>query len=75
MNESTNAGHSAIYPGSFDPMTRGHLDVIERAAQIFDQVLVAVVVNPQKREPLFQLDERKEMIREAPTLKARCRLH
>ena len=65
MNESTNAGHSAIYPGSFDPMTRGHLDVIERAAQIFDQVLVAVVVNPQKREPLFQLDERKEMIREA----------
>jgi pantetheine-phosphate adenylyltransferase len=65
VNESTNAGHSAIYPGSFDPMTRGHLDVIERAAQIFDQVLVAVVVNPQKREPLFQLDERKEMIREA----------
>jgi pantetheine-phosphate adenylyltransferase len=58
-------GHSAIYPGSFDPMTRGHLDVIERAAAIFDRVIVAVVVNPQKREPLFTLDEREQMIREA----------
>ncbi|GAC1582521.1 MAG: pantetheine-phosphate adenylyltransferase [Candidatus Elarobacter sp.] len=65
MNGSTSAGHSAIYPGSFDPMTRGHLDVIERAAQIFDRVLVAVVVNPQKREPLFSLDEREAMIRDA----------
>jgi len=52
------AGHSAIYPGSFDPMTRGHLDVIERAAAIFDEV----VVNPQKREPLFTLPERETMI-------------
>ena len=59
------AGHSAIYPGSFDPMTCGHLDVIERAAAVFDRVLVAVVVNPQKREPLFTLDEREAMIREA----------
>ena len=58
-------GHSAVYPGSFDPMTHGHLDVIERAAKIFDTVLVAVVVNPQKREPLFTLDERERMIREA----------
>ncbi len=56
-------GRSAIYPGSFDPMTRGHLDVIARAAAIFDNVVVAVVVNPQKREPLFTLDEREEMIR------------
>jgi len=58
-------GHAAVYPGSFDPLTVGHLDVIERAAQIFDRVLVAVVVNPQKREPLFTLDEREQMIREA----------
>ena len=58
-------GHSAVYPGSFDPMTCGHLDVIERAAAIFDRVLVAVVVNPQKREPLFTLDEREEMLRVA----------
>ena len=57
--------HSAIYPGSFDPMTRGHLDVIQRASAIFDKVVVAVVVNPQKRDPLFTLDEREEMIRKA----------
>jgi pantetheine-phosphate adenylyltransferase len=56
---------TAIYPGSFDPLTMGHLDVIERAAVIFPRVLVAVVVNPQKREPLFTLDERKQMIHSA----------
>ena len=65
MNGAPVQGHSAIYPGSFDPMTRGHLDVIQRAAAIFDSVVVAVVVNPQKREPLFTLDEREMMIREA----------
>jgi pantetheine-phosphate adenylyltransferase len=59
---ASQGGHSAIYPGSFDPMTRGHLDVIERAAAIFDRVMVAVVVNPQKREPLFTLPEREAMI-------------
>lgn len=53
---------TAIYPGSFDPLTLGHLDVMERAAAIFPRILVAVVVNPQKREPLFNLDERKQMI-------------
>lgn len=55
----------AIYPGSFDPLTLGHVDVIERAAHIFDRVLVAVVVNPQKREPLFSLAERKRLIAES----------
>src|SRR5438270_157958 len=65
MNGPPVQGHSAIYPGSFDPMTRGHLDVIERAAKIFDRVVVAVVVNPQKRDPLFTLDEREGMIGEA----------
>jgi pantetheine-phosphate adenylyltransferase len=63
VNGTSGAGHSAVYPGSFDPLTRGHLDVIERAAKIFDHVTVAVVVNPQKREPLFSLDEREAMIR------------
>jgi pantetheine-phosphate adenylyltransferase len=58
-------GRRAIYPGSFDPLTCGHVDVIERAASMFDRVLVAVVVNPQKREPLFSLDERKAMIAES----------
>ena len=64
MNGTTGA-HApppAIYPGSFDPLTLGHLDVIERAAAIFPRVIVAVVVNPQKREPLFTLEERKQMI-------------
>jgi pantetheine-phosphate adenylyltransferase len=68
MNASENGvrrGKHAIYPGSFDPLTVGHVDVIERAAQIFDRVLVAVVVNPQKREPLFSLEERKAMIAES----------
>jgi pantetheine-phosphate adenylyltransferase len=55
-------GTTAIYPGSFDPLTMGHVDIIERAAAIFDHLLVAVVVNPQKREPLFTLEERKAMI-------------
>ena len=44
MSANPVQGHSAIYPGSFDPMTRGHLDVIERAANIFTRVVVAVVV-------------------------------
>jgi pantetheine-phosphate adenylyltransferase len=65
MNGMVRSPRSAIYPGSFDPLTRGHLDVIRRAASIFDRVLVAVVVNPQKRESLFTLDERERMIRDA----------
>jgi pantetheine-phosphate adenylyltransferase len=63
VNGISGVGHTAVYPGSFDPLTCGHLDVIERAAKIFDLVTVAVVVNPQKREPLFSLDEREAMIR------------
>jgi pantetheine-phosphate adenylyltransferase len=54
-------GH-AVYPGSFDPPTNGHLDVIERAAAVFGTVTVAVVVNPQKRSPLFTIAERDEML-------------
>jgi pantetheine-phosphate adenylyltransferase len=65
VNGLRGSAREAIYPGSFDPLTRGHLDVIERASTIFDRVLVAVVVNPQKRDPLFTLDERKQMIRDA----------
>lgn len=65
MNGLRESAREAIYPGSFDPLTRGHLDVIERASRIFDRVLVAVVVNPQKRDPLFTLDEREQMIRDA----------
>ena len=53
----------AIYPGSFDPVTNGHLDVIERAAKLFDQVVVAVAANSQK-QPLFSIEERLEMLGE-----------
>ena len=55
---------TALCPGSFDPPTNGHIDVIERAIEIFDHVVVAVVANPSK-EPLFSADERKELISEA----------
>jgi pantetheine-phosphate adenylyltransferase len=55
---------TAIYPGSFDPITLGHLDVIGRAAGIFDRLVVAVLVNPRKA-PLFDVDERMAVIREA----------
>ena len=63
-NGAGRAGVHAIYPGSFDPPTMGHLDVIERAAAVFDRLTVAVVVNPQKREPMFTLAERKAMLAE-----------
>jgi pantetheine-phosphate adenylyltransferase len=55
---------SALYPGSFDPVTLGHLDVIERAAGIFDKLVVGVLVNPKKM-PLLPLDQREASIREA----------
>jgi pantetheine-phosphate adenylyltransferase len=52
----------AIYPGSFDPITLGHLDVIERASRLFDQVIVAVLCNPSK-DPLFPVSQRLDQIR------------
>ncbi|MEJ5365268.1 MAG: pantetheine-phosphate adenylyltransferase [Desulfosoma sp.] len=52
----------AVYPGSFDPITNGHLDLLERALKIFDRVIIAVASNPAKN-PLFSLEERMEMIR------------
>ena len=57
-------GHAsrAVYPGSFDPPTYGHLDVIERASRCFGEVIVAVVVNPQKRDPMFDLVAREAML-------------
>lgn len=55
---------SVLYPGSFDPVTNGHLDVARRASAIFDRVLIAVAVNSEK-SPLFTLEERVELIQEA----------
>jgi pantetheine-phosphate adenylyltransferase len=52
----------AVYPGSFDPVTNGHLDVIERAARLFDEVIVAVAVNSEKTG-LFSFEERVELLR------------
>ena len=54
----------AVYPGSFDPVTNGHLDIITRASRLVDELVVAVMVNPAKNH-LFTLGERQEMIREA----------
>ena len=54
---------TAICPGSFDPITLGHLNIIRRASQIFDQVVVCVMVNSSKKTPLFTLEERMELIR------------
>jgi pantetheine-phosphate adenylyltransferase len=54
----------AIYPGSFDPITNGHLDIIKRAANIFDKVIVSVIKNPSKK-PQFSLGEREKMIKDS----------
>jgi len=54
--------HACIYAGTFDPLTNGHLDLIERALHIFDRVIVAIAVNPDKN-PLFTVAERLDMIR------------
>ena len=52
----------AIYPGTFDPITMGHLDIIDRALNLFDKVIIAIAINPGK-EPLFSLAERQEMVK------------
>jgi pantetheine-phosphate adenylyltransferase len=51
----------AIYPGTFDPVTNGHLDIIERACKLFDEVIVAILINPGKN-PMFALDERVQIL-------------
>jgi len=56
---------SVLYPGSFDPIHNGHLEIIETASRLFDRVHVAAMRNPQKGEPLFSMDERRAMIEES----------
>ena len=58
---------TAICPGSYDPVTFGHVDVITRAAEIFDRVVVGVVGTPQHKQPMFSLDERVAFLRETLT--------
>jgi pantetheine-phosphate adenylyltransferase len=57
------APHIAVFPGSFDPLTNGHVDIIERARYIFDKIIVSVLINRDK-SPLFSVEERVAMIRE-----------
>lgn len=61
---STGSERIGVYPGSFDPVTYGHLDIVERASKLFDRLYVAVLRNPAK-QPCFTVEERVEMLREA----------
>jgi pantetheine-phosphate adenylyltransferase len=54
----------AIYPGSFDPITNGHVDLVKRTLRVFDTVIVAIATNPEKDHSLFSLEERLEMVRQ-----------
>ena len=54
---------TAVYPGSFDPITNGHLDIIRRAGKLYDKLIVGVLNNPGKKTPMFSVEERMEMIR------------
>jgi pantetheine-phosphate adenylyltransferase len=51
----------AIYPGSFDPVTNGHLDIIERSCKLFDEIIIGILVNPEK-QPFFSIEERHDML-------------
>lgn len=53
----------AIYPGSFDPVTNGHLDIITRGCKLFDEIIIAILINPEKK-PFFSVEERREMLTE-----------
>ncbi len=53
----------AIYPGSFDPVTNGHLDIIERGCKLFDEIIISILINPEK-QPFFTIEERMEMLAE-----------
>lgn len=53
-----------LYPGSFDPITKGHMNIIEQASNLFDEVIVAVLQNPSKKTSLFTIEERLQMIQE-----------
>lgn len=65
----------AIYPGSFDPVTNGHLDIIERGCKLFDEIIIAILINPDK-QPMFTIEERREMLEEvlAGLEHGKCRL-
>jgi pantetheine-phosphate adenylyltransferase len=66
----------AIYPGSFDPVTNGHLDIIERGCKLFDEIIIGILVNPDK-QPFFSVEERQEMLTEVvqDISRGRCAVH
>jgi pantetheine-phosphate adenylyltransferase len=63
VRSAEGSGHIAIYPGSFDPITNGHLDLIERGAKLVDKLIVSILRNDSK-QPLFTVEERMEMLQE-----------
>lgn len=65
--------HIAVYPGTFDPVTKGHVDLVERSLRIFDELIVAIAENP-KKEPLFSLEERIDMFRKVVARYRRVRI-
>ena len=71
--KARHTGSLAVFPGSFDPITNGHLDIIERSLSVFDQVVVAILVNLEK-SPLFSVEERVEIIRETYRKQPRVRV-
>ncbi len=66
MKRNVGSVRKAIYPGSFDPLTFGHLDVLERATQLFDEIIIAVAFNRSKG-PLFSMEERADLLRASTT--------
>jgi pantetheine-phosphate adenylyltransferase len=56
---------TAIYPGSFDPITNGHLDIIERSINLFDKIIISITHNAEKSQPLFSIEERKTLVLES----------
>lgn len=53
-----------LYPGSFDPITKGHMNIIDQASNLFDEIIIAVMINPSKKSGMFTIEERVEMIKE-----------
>ena len=69
MSKPSRRGSLAVFPGSFDPITNGHLDIVHRGLSLFDRVRMAILVNLEKR-PLFTVEERVAIIRETSRGKA-----